>query len=82
MFSLSDLLSFSLPTISLPAIPLPANFQRSFLSYLLRRTLGHLLKPGQLDINQIEAQVGGGRVEIKDVEFDPDVSLCPVPEVL
>ncbi len=39
------------------------------------------MKPGQLDINQIEAQVGGGRVEIKDVEFDPDVSLYPVPEV-
>ncbi|KAG8886419.1 autophagy- protein 2, partial [Tulasnella sp. 403] len=71
MVSFSDLLSFTLPSISLPAIPLPANIQRRFLSFLLRRTLGHLVKPGQLDISQIEAQIGDGRVEIKDVELDP-----------
>ena len=75
MISLSDMFSFALPSISLPAIPLPANIQRRFLSFLLRRTIGHLVKPGQLDINQIEAQIGGGKVDIKDVELDPQVSV-------
>ncbi|KAG8881224.1 autophagy- protein 2 [Tulasnella sp. 331] len=72
MSYLPTFLSFSLPTISLPAISLPVNIQRRFLSFLLKRTLGHLVKPGQLDIGQIEAQIGDGRVEIKELELDQE----------
>ncbi|KAG9015437.1 autophagy- protein 2 [Tulasnella sp. JGI-2019a] len=72
MLSLPALLSFSLPSISLPAVSLPVNIQRRFLSFLLKRTLGHLVKPGQLDTGQIEAQIGDGWVEIKDIELDQD----------
>lgn len=31
------------------------------------------MKPGQLDTDQIEAQIGDGWVEIKDIELDPEV---------
>ncbi|EJD52069.1 hypothetical protein AURDEDRAFT_158918 [Auricularia subglabra TFB-10046 SS5] len=36
------------------------------------RPLGHLLKPGQLDPAQIEAQIGSGFVEVKDIQLDDD----------
>lgn len=41
---------------------------------MLKRSLGHLLKPGQLDIDQIDAQIGSGFVEVKDLELDCNVS--------
>ncbi|KIO29524.1 hypothetical protein M407DRAFT_70393 [Tulasnella calospora MUT 4182] len=71
MFGILEVLSFPLPSFSLPTAALPANLQKRFFSFILRRTLGHLVKPGQLDINQIEAQIGGGKFEIRDVELDP-----------
>lgn len=73
MFGILEVLSFPLPSFSLPAVALPANLSRRFFSFILRRTLGHLVKPGQLDINQLEAQLGGGKFEIRDVELDPQV---------
>ncbi|KAG8933304.1 autophagy- protein 2 [Tulasnella sp. 417] len=71
MFGLLEVFSFPLPSFSLPTAALPANLSKRFFSFVLRRTLGHLVKPGQLDINQIEAQIGGGKFEIRDVELDP-----------
>ncbi len=64
----------------LPSIPsidfsLPSGIQKRFISFTLRRTLGHLLKPGQLDIQQVDSQIGSGYVQIRDVELDNDVSL-------
>ncbi|KAG8968948.1 autophagy- protein 2 [Tulasnella sp. 419] len=68
MFRLWGIPPFTLPSFA--NLALPANIQRRFLSFLLKRTLGHLVKPGQLDINQIETQMGNGWVEIKDIELD------------
>ncbi|KAG9318675.1 hypothetical protein JVU11DRAFT_770 [Chiua virens] len=48
----------------------PSSIQRRFFSFLLRRTLGHFLKPGQLDLHQIDSQLGSGTVHVKDLELD------------
>ncbi|KDQ16218.1 hypothetical protein BOTBODRAFT_173128 [Botryobasidium botryosum FD-172 SS1] len=70
MFSFPRL-PFALPSLpSLPNLSVPLNIQRRFLSFLLKQSLGHLVKPGQLDTNQIEAQIGQGWVEIRDIELD------------
>ncbi|KAG8693382.1 autophagy- protein 2, partial [Ceratobasidium sp. 395] len=61
--------SFAVPLPTF-GIALPANIQRRFLSFVLKYFLGHLVKPGQLDDHKIDAQIGNGRVEIKDVELD------------
>jgi autophagy-related protein 2 len=43
------------------------------VAFVLQKSIGHLVKPGQLDSNQINAQIGSGYVEIKDVEVNEDV---------
>ena len=45
--------------------------QRKVLSYLLKRSLGHLL---QIPESSIEAAVSSGKLEIRDVEIKADVS--------
>ncbi|QRV75478.1 autophagy-related protein 2 [Ceratobasidium sp. AG-Ba] len=67
MFNFFRSLALPLPTFG---IALPANIQRRFLSFVLKYFLGHLVKPGQLDDHKIDAQIGSGKVEIKDVELD------------
>lgn len=74
MFSLPRL-PFELPGFSLP-ITVPGRIRQRFVSFLLQRFLGHLVKPGQLDASQIDAQIGGGIVEIKRIELDEQV--CPL----
>jgi autophagy-related protein 2 len=61
---------------SLPSIDfaLPSALQRRFISFVLKRTLGHLLRPGQLNTAQIESQIGSGYVQINDLELDNAVS--------
>lgn len=59
----------------------PSGIQRRFFSFLLRKTLGHFLKPGQLDLHQIDSQLGSGTVQVKDLELDGQVSpLLPFPD--
>jgi autophagy-related protein 2 len=67
MFSLPRL-PFELPG-SLP-IAVPGCIQQRFVSFLLQQFLGHLVEPGQLNASQIDAQIGGGIVEIKRIELD------------
>ena len=62
----------------LPALPsidlsLPSGIQKRFLSFALRQALGHFLKPGQLDIQQVDSQIGSGFVQVRDVELDNQV---------
>jgi autophagy-related protein 2 len=64
---------FTLP--SLPSISLPANIQRRFLSYVLKRALGRFVKTGGLDVDRIQAQISEGWVEIQGLEVDTEVSL-------
>ncbi|KAH9063334.1 hypothetical protein EDB87DRAFT_1603168 [Lactarius vividus] len=58
---------FTLPTFDVSIFP---NLQRKFVSFILKRFLGHLLKPGQLDIEQIDSAIGSGNVTINDLELD------------
>jgi autophagy-related protein 2 len=64
----------------LPALPsinisLPSSVQARFISFALKRSLGHLFKPGQLETHKIDSQVGSGYVQITDVELNEEVSL-------
>jgi hypothetical protein len=61
--------NFSLPSLN-PSVSL----QKRFISFVLKRSLGHLVKPGQLDAHQIDAQIGSGFVEVKEIELDSNVS--------
>ncbi|KAM6500465.1 hypothetical protein JOM56_003479 [Amanita muscaria] len=59
----------------LPGLPtlnfaIPSNLQGRFVSFLLKKCLGHFLKPGQLDARQIESQMGSGFVQVNDLELD------------
>jgi hypothetical protein len=49
--------------------------QGRFVSFVLKKSLGHLLKPGQLDSHQIDSQIGSGYVQINDLELNPEVCL-------
>jgi autophagy-related protein 2 len=64
-----------LPTVDLA---LPSGIQRRFISFVLKRLLGHFLEPGQLDVNQVDSQIGSGFVQVKDLRLDPEVrpSIC------
>ncbi|WWC85245.1 uncharacterized protein L201_000107 [Kwoniella dendrophila CBS 6074] len=80
MFSLPAFfttLPFTLP--SLPSISLPANIQRRFLSYILKRSLGRFVKDEALDAERIQAQLSEGWVEIEGLEVDTNEidSLIP-----
>lgn len=61
--------------LSLPSVDfsLPSGIQGRFISFILKRTLGHFLKPGQLDIQQIDSQIGSGYVQVRDLELNYDV---------
>jgi autophagy-related protein 2 len=66
-------LSGSFP--SLPSIGLPSNLQAKFLSFVLRRSLGRFLRPGQLDAERIDSQIGSGYVQVTKLELDEHVSI-------
>ena len=63
---------FTLPTFDVSVFP---NLQRKFFSFILKRFLGHLLKPGQLDVGQIDSAIGSGNLTINDLELDCTVSV-------
>ncbi|ORX39665.1 hypothetical protein BD324DRAFT_648300 [Kockovaella imperatae] len=70
MVALPSFFSFPWSLPPLPPISLPANIQRRFLSYVLKRTLGRFVKPGGLDVDRIQAQMSEGWVEIEGLEID------------
>jgi autophagy-related protein 2 len=64
----------------LPGLPsidfaLPSSLQGRFISFVLKKSLGHFLKPGQLDSRQIDTQIGSGYVQVNDLELDNEVRL-------
>ncbi|KAF7294875.1 GP-PDE domain-containing protein [Mycena indigotica] len=66
----------------LPSIPLPSSIQRKVLSFILRKSLGHLLQPGQLDVDQIDSQIGSGYVQVNELQLNHDAinaSLAGLP---
>lgn len=65
----------------IPDIPqfnfaIPGSIQGRFISFVLKKTLGHFLKPGQLDYHQIDSQIGSGYVQVSDLELDAQVRQC------
>ncbi|KAF8625802.1 hypothetical protein AX15_005189 [Amanita polypyramis BW_CC] len=61
----------------LPSLPsvnfaIPSSLQGRFVSFLLKKCLGHFLKPGQLDARQIESQIGSGFVQVNDLELNSE----------
>lgn len=62
-----------LPPLPSLNISLPTSIQSRFLSFVLKKFLGHLLKPGQLDASQIDSQIGSGHVHVADLELDSEV---------
>lgn len=64
----------------LPQLPslnfaVPSSVQGRFISFLLKKSFGHLFKPGQLDSNQVDAQIGSGYVQVNDLELDAEVLI-------
>ncbi|KAI0831319.1 hypothetical protein BC628DRAFT_1312257 [Trametes gibbosa] len=59
---------------SLPSIDfsLPSGIQKRFISFALRQSLGHFLKPGQLDVQQVDSQIGSGYVQVRDLELNDE----------
>ncbi|TKY84955.1 hypothetical protein EX895_006035 [Sporisorium graminicola] len=67
---------------SVSAFSLSANLQKRILSYLLKRTLGHLVDGGQLDLAQIDAGIGSGRIEVRNVQLDVEAINRRMPPSL
>ncbi|EIW70236.1 hypothetical protein TREMEDRAFT_30206 [Tremella mesenterica DSM 1558] len=78
MWSLPTFIAFPFTLPSLPSISLPANIQRRFLSFILKRTLGRFIKAG-LDVDQIQAQIGEGKIEIESLELDHEEINSLIP---
>lgn len=69
-----------LPALNI-SLTLPTSIQGRFLSFVLKRTLGHFFKPGHFDASQIDSQIGSGLVQVKDLELDDkvcEVSGCRI----
>ncbi|KAG6898364.1 hypothetical protein C0992_009039 [Termitomyces sp. T32_za158] len=62
----------NLPSLN---IPLPSSLQGRFISFVLKKSLGQFLKPGQLDFHQIESKIGSGFVQINDLQLDDQVRV-------
>ncbi|CBQ70573.1 related to APG2-required for sporulation [Sporisorium reilianum SRZ2] len=67
---------------SVSAFSLSANLQKRILSYLLKKTLGHLVDGGQLDLAQIDAGIGSGRIEVRNVQLDAQAINRRIPSSL
>jgi autophagy-related protein 2 len=63
---------FTIPKFDVSIFP---HLQRKFFSFILKRSLGHLLKPGQLDVEQIDSAIGSGNLTINDLKLECTVSL-------
>ncbi|KAG6866970.1 hypothetical protein C0991_003886 [Blastosporella zonata] len=59
-----------LPALPSLNIPLTSSLQGRFISFVLKKSLGHFLRPGQLDSRQIDSKIGSGFVQINDLELD------------
>lgn len=70
---LPSFLTFPLSFGSLPSVSLPANIQRRFLSYVLKRSLGRFVVASGFDVERIQAQLSQGSVELEKLEVNVEV---------
>lgn len=75
LISMASWFSSWLPGLPSIGFSLPSGLQGRFISFVLKKSLGHLLKPGQLDSRQIDTQIGAGFVQVNDLELDNEVHL-------
>ncbi|EJT98304.1 hypothetical protein DACRYDRAFT_110744 [Dacryopinax primogenitus] len=68
-----------IPSIRLPSFNVPAQIQNRLLSFAIRRSIGHLLKRGGVEIDKLDTQVGRGWVEVKDVELEEEAINALIP---
>ncbi|KZT56758.1 hypothetical protein CALCODRAFT_517970 [Calocera cornea HHB12733] len=68
-----------IPSIRLPSLYVPAQIQNRLLSFAIRRSIGHLLKRGGVEIDKLDTQVGRGWVEVKDVELEEEAINALLP---
>lgn len=71
---LPSFLTFPLSFPSLPSVSLPANIQRRFLSYVLKRSLGRFVVASGFDVDRIQAQLSQGSVNLEKLEVNVEVS--------
>lgn len=64
--------TWQLPGIAAGA--LSSALQKRVLLFLLKRSLGHLIKDNDIKLDQIDANSFGGRLEVKEVHLDAEVS--------
>ncbi|CAK9781050.1 hypothetical protein CC85DRAFT_269388 [Cutaneotrichosporon oleaginosum] len=74
--------SFLTFPVSFPSISLPANIQRRFLSYVLKRALGRFFLPSGFDVERIQAQLSEGRVDLDKLEVNVEEINALIPEGL
>ena len=55
-------------------LPIPSSIQKRIFKFLLKRTLGRFLSK-EIDLEQLEVQLGAGFVQLNDLEINVDVSL-------
>jgi hypothetical protein len=67
----SVLSTWQLPGLAAGA--LSSALQRRVLLYLLKRTLGHLIKDKDLKLDQIDVASVGGKLEVRGVHLDAEV---------
>ncbi|PWN31650.1 uncharacterized protein FA14DRAFT_162592 [Meira miltonrushii] len=72
MFSYLSSAFSALPFSSLAASSLSSALQNRILHYLLKRALGRIIKDGDLKLDQIEAGIVNGTVEIRNVHLNSD----------
>jgi autophagy-related protein 2 len=65
--------ALTLPSLPTLGISLPSNLQAKFLSFALRRSIGRFVRPGQLEAERIDSQIGSGYVKVDNLELDHDV---------
>lgn len=70
MFSYITSAFSALPFSSLAASSLSSSLQNRILHYLLKRALGRIIKDGDLKLDQIEAGIVNGTVEIRNVHLN------------
>ncbi|MCO5565905.1 hypothetical protein L7F22_019580 [Adiantum nelumboides] len=72
MFSYLSSAFSALPFSSLAASSLSSALQNRILHYLLKRALGRIIKDGDLKLDQIEAGIMNGTVEIRNVHLNSE----------
>lgn len=71
--------AYSTSAAAAAAGALPQTLQRRLVRFLIRRTLGHLLRGADVDLDAVDVQLGRGVVELRDLALDESVGVVSLP---